>query len=172
MLPAIFLLANKNIANAGKSHTEKTGDILATVIPVTALGTTFYLNDTEGRNQFYKSFFTNLGVTYGLKKLTDKKRPDGSDNDSFPSLHTSTAFQGAEFIRKRYHWKYALPMYMGAIFVGYSRIDADKHYTEDVMAGAAIGFVISYCFTTQFKGISIIPTADKGKYGLLISKKW
>jgi len=63
-------------------------------------------------------------------------------------------------------------MYIGAIFVGYSRIDADKHYTEDVMAGAAIGFVTSYCFTTQFKGISLIPTADNGRYGLLISKKW
>jgi len=76
MLPAIFLLANKNIAHAGKSHTEKTGDILMTVIPVTAFGTTFYLNDTEGRNQFYKSFFTNLGVTLGLKNLINKERPD------------------------------------------------------------------------------------------------
>jgi len=168
----VFLLANSNMANAGKSHTEKTGDILVAVIPATVFGTTFYLNDTEGRNQFYKSFFSNLGVTYGLKKLTHKERPDGSDNDSFPSLHTSTAFQGAAFMQKRYNWKYALPMYIGAIFVGYSRIKADKHYTEDVIAGAAIGFVTSYCFTTQFKGIRVTPTADNGKYSLLISKKW
>ena len=168
----LFLLANRNMAKAEKSHNEKTGDIVAILIPATAFGTIFYLNDTEGRNQFYKSFFTNGGVTYGLKKLAGKKRPDGSDNESFPSLHTSMAFQGAAFMQKRYNWKYALSLYMGAIFVGYSRVDADKHYTEDVIAGAVIGFIAGYCFTTHYKGISITPAVGNEEYGLLISKKW
>ena len=172
ILILVFLLAATNMANAEEINTKKVGDILLILIPATAYGTTFYLHDTEGRNQFYKSFFTNLGVTSGLKLSINKERPDGSDNNSFPSRHTSATFQGAAFIHKRYGWKYSIPAYIGAIFVGYSRVHADKHYAEDVLAGAAIGFVSSYCFTTPFKEVSVTPIADNGTYGLTISKKW
>ena len=135
------------------------------MIPALAYGTTFYLDDKEGRSQFYKSFFTNLGVTYGLKLSVDKKRPNGGDQ-SFPSGHTSAAFQGAAFIQRRYGWKYGIPAYIGAAFVGYSRVESDNHYPEDVVAGAAIGVISSFYFTTPYKGITISPFADKGYYGL------
>jgi len=167
-----YLLTATHAANAQESNTEKVGDILLILIPATAYGTTFLLDDKNGRTQFYKSFFTNLGVTYGLKLSINKERPDGSDNESFPSLHTSATFQGATFIQKRYGWKYAIPAYIGAIFVAYSRVHADKHYVEDVLAGAAIGFVSSYYFTTPFKEVSVTPIIDNRTYGLTISKKW
>ena len=72
-------------------NTEQAGDILQIVIPSVAYGTTFYLDDKEGQNQFYKSFGTNLGVTYGLKYDVNKKRPNDGKH-SFPSGHTSAAF--------------------------------------------------------------------------------
>lgn len=153
---------------ASTADIEKAGDVIQVLIPAIAYGTTFYLDDTEGRRQFYKSFFTNLGVTEGLKLTIDKKRPNGGDQ-SFPSGHTSAAFQGAAFIHERYGWKYGIPAYIGATFVGYSRVESDNHYTEDVLAGAAIGVISSFHFTTPYKGMTITPVAGKGYFGLSLN---
>ena len=150
---------------------EKSGDAILILIPTITYGTTFYLEDSEGRSQFYKSFLTNLGVTYGLKKTIDKKRPDGSD-ESFPSGHASVSFQGASFVHRRYGLKYAAPAYISASFVGYSRVESNNHYTEDVIAGAVIGVISSFCFTNPYKGFMITMTANNGFYGLSLNKNW
>lgn len=150
---------------------EKSGDIIQIIIPTIAYGTTFYLGDSKGRMQFYKSFFTNLMVTHGLKNVINKKRPNGSDR-SYPSGHTSAAFQGASFIHKRYGIKYSVPAYIGAYFVGYSRVESDNHYVEDVIAGAAIGIISSFYFTTPYKGFAITPAATNGIYGLNITMRF
>jgi membrane-associated phospholipid phosphatase len=57
---------------------------------------------TEGRDEFYWSFLTNVIATQALKHTVHKHRPDDSDNDAFPSGHTSMAFQSAGFLHKRY----------------------------------------------------------------------
>ncbi|MCK4621250.1 MAG: phosphatase PAP2 family protein [Desulfuromonadales bacterium] len=163
-----ILLSQRAIAS---DNIETSRDVIQVLIPAIAYGTTFYLDDLEGRTQFYKSFFVNLAVTHGLKNTIEKKRPNGSDK-SFPSGHTSAAFQGAAFIHKRYGWEYSLPAYIGASFVGYSRIESDNHYIEDVLAGAAIGIISSFYFAKPYKGVSITPFADKGNYGIRISKTW
>jgi membrane-associated phospholipid phosphatase len=151
---------------------ENAGSIIRTLIPAVAYGTTFYLHDPEGRSQFYKSFFSNLAVTYALKATVSKTRPDGSDNESFPSGHTSVAFQGAAFIGKRYGMKYGIPAYLGATFVAWSRVESDNHYTVDVLAGAAIGIATSLIFTKPYKGFVVTPLVDNGFYGVGISKQW
>lgn len=145
---------------AGNSDIETAGDIVMVAIPAYAYGTTFYNDDTEGRQQFYKSFATNAVATYALKKAVDKDRPDRSDNDSFPSGHTSIAFQGASFIHKRYGFEHSIPAYLGASFVGYSRIEADKHHTSDVLAGAALGMASSMFLTKSYYDDDLIVTAN------------
>lgn len=150
---------------------EKSGDIVQVLIPSIAYGTTLYLDDKEGRDQFYLSFTVNMAVTYGLKYTLNKKRPNGGEH-SFPSGHTSSAFQGAAFIHDRYGLKYAIPAYLGATFVGYSRVKSNKHYTIDVIAGAAIGALSSFYFTGEYNGYTIKPTINNGIYGIGISKKW
>lgn len=150
---------------------ETSGDVLQVLIPAIAYGTTFYLDDIKGRTQFYKAFFTNLCVTYGLQYTINKKSPNGS-GQSFPSGHTSETFQGAAFIHKRYGWKYSIPAYIGASFVGYSRVESDNHYFEDVLAGAAIGVISSFYFTEPYKGVTVTPVASKGYSGISISKSW
>lgn len=147
---------------------ETSGDIIQILIPAVAYGTTFYLDDKEGRMQFYKSFFTTIAVTQGLKFTIDKDRPNGSEQ-SFPSGHTSAAFQGATFIHQRYGLNYGIPAYIAASFVGYSRVEADKHYIEDVLAGAAIGAASSLYFTEPYKGVKITPVAGSGYYGVTLS---
>jgi membrane-associated phospholipid phosphatase len=79
---------------------------------------------------------------------------------------------GATFIHKRYGWKYAVPAYIAATYVGYSRVEADKHYVEDVIAGAAIGVLSSYFLTTPYDDLEITPLVGNGVYGVYISKRW
>ncbi len=166
-----ILLIPFNHAGASDS-VENTGDILRTLIPAVAYGTTFYLHDSDGRSQFYKSFFSNLATTYALKKTVTKTRPNGEDDESFPSGHSSVAFQGAAFIHKWYGFKYAVSAYLGASYVAWSRVESDNHFTVDVVAGAAIGIASSFVFTKPYKGFVITPVAVNGFYGIGISKQW
>lgn len=87
--------------------------------------------------------WATMGIIINSLKYTIKEeRPDSSTHNSFPSGHTATAFMGAEILRKEYAdvspviaWSgYA----MGAV-VGYLRIYNNRHYINDVLAGAAIG---------------------------------
>ncbi len=130
---------------------------------------TLYKNDREGSIQFAKSFATTLGVTYALKYTINAERPNGG-NYSFPSGHTSAAFSGASFLQKRYGWEYGVPAYLAASFVGWSRIEADKHYFGDVLAGAAIGVASTYLFTDLYSaGIVVRPCVDNNFSGLVLS---
>ncbi|MBP2280487.1 membrane-associated phospholipid phosphatase [Psychrobacter sp. PL19] len=154
---------------ANSSGTEKAGDIIAIAIPAIAYGSTYYKDDKSGRQQFYQAFGTNLAVTYGLKAIIDKERPNGSDDKSFPSSHTSVAFQGASFIHKRYGLEYSIPAYIGASFVAYSRLEADEHDAVDVLAGAALGVASSMYLTKSYNDqLYIAPSLAPDYYGLTV----
>jgi len=173
ILTIIMLIVTSN-ANAKKSTTEKLGDALQVLIPLSGYGATFYMNDEEGRYQFYKSFLATFVITHTLKYAVNKPRPGNNGGQSFPSGHTSAAFQGAAFIQKRYGWKYGLPSYVAASFVGWSRIEdeSNKHYVSDVIAGAAIGTLSSYYFTTEYKNTTLSPYLESDAVGINLSMRW
>lgn len=79
---------------------------------------------------------------------------------------------GASFIHERYGLEYAIPAYVAATFVGYSRVQAKKHYIHDVLAGAALGSATSFYFTKPYKGATVTPVADSGFYGVVVSSDW
>lgn len=166
-----FILFTQNIL-ANDNTVEYIGNGLAFIIPATAYGSTFYMDDNEGQVQFYKSIATSTATTFALKYTIKRERPDGSNERSFPSAHTMFAFQGATFIHQRYGFAYAFAAYLGATFVGYSRIEADKHYLGDVLAGAAIGSLSSWFFTDAYSSVEIQPMAKEGTYGLNIAYRW
>ena len=124
------------------------GDIGQISTPLYGLYLTYNHSDKEGRFQFYKSSAATILTTHFLKQTINKPRPDGTNNNSFPSGHTSAAFSGATFIHKRYGFNTAWPAYMVASFVGYSRVYAEKHYWEDVLAGAILAGINTWIFTT------------------------
>lgn len=130
---------------------ETDGHIVLAVLPISAYGFSFYQNDNTGRQQFHYSFASMLLSTAALKLSINKPRPDKSNNRSFPSGHSAIAFHSADYLRKRYGWRPALPAFMAASFVGYSRVAADKHYVEDVFAGALLGIAAAEWFTTACK---------------------
>jgi hypothetical protein len=169
ILVNLFIMGASYHTNA-KSNTERTGDILQVAIPALSLGSTFFMEeDFDGTKQFFKSFITSELATQALKKLINERRPNGNCCDSFPSGHTSVAFMGAAFIDKRYGWKYAVPAYIAATYVGYSRVQSNKHYTKDVVAGALVGIASSYFFTQKYKGVNITPYASSNGVGLQIN---
>jgi len=135
-----------------QNKTIKTsGDVLLVALPIAAISTTLIIGDKKGAWQFTKGFLVNGAISFGLKSIISKERPNMENNNSFPSAHTSVTFQSASFIQKRYGWKYGIPAYVLAGFTGYSRIDADKHDVLDVLAGAIIGVGSTYLFTTPYQ---------------------
>jgi membrane-associated phospholipid phosphatase len=135
------------------------GDYLQIAIPSLALGMTYGNKDDEGRKQMVTGLISNLAATQTIKLATDQTRPDGG-RLSFPSGHTSAAFQGAAFIHRRYGLDEAIPSYIGAAFVGYSRVHARKHYWRDVIAGAALGIGISFYTSTNKNESSLSLSID------------
>lgn len=83
----------------------------------------------------------NLLYTEALKMTIDRTRPNGADNKSFPSGHTSNAFTWATVIDHHFGKKLGLPMYAFATLVAGSRIHRGSHFLSDVVAGAAVGFI-------------------------------
>ena len=155
-----------------EDNIKKVGDIFQMLIPATAYATTLYVDDVEGQHQFYKSYATTMGATFILKYTVNEKRPDSSSTDSFPSGHTSRAFAGASFIHMRYGFEYAWPAYLGAIFTGYSRLEARAHHPIDVIAGALLGTISSFYFASSYKKITFTANLENDYKGLTLNYKF
>lgn len=92
-----------------------------------------------------------LGVTMGAKGLVRRPRPwvayecdlvclQRVRSTSFPSGHTSLAFAAATSLSLVYpQWYVAVPAYLWAGAVGYSRMYVGAHYPSDVLVGALLG---------------------------------
>ena len=84
------------------------------------------------------------GTVLGLKNTTNVMRPDGSDNHSFPSGHTATAFMTATMLNKEYGYKspwIGVGAYSVATATGLMRMANNKHWLSDVLVGAGIGIM-------------------------------
>jgi membrane-associated phospholipid phosphatase len=168
---ALMLLTSPSFAQSTEGI-ERTGDVLQIAIPLTAYGMTYLFDDAEGRRSFSNVFFSTMGTTYALKYSFPEERPDGG-NLSFISGHTSAAFSGATFIQRRYGWKYGIPAYLGAAFVGWSRVESGRHHTDDVLRGAALGILSAYVFTKPYKGtIRIVPLVNDLTVSVAFQGSW
>ena len=150
MLLTVLGFSGENV-NAQSTIIEATGDVLLFVMPATALTSTLVVEDYKGTWQFAKGFAMNQVISIGLKHAINKRRPLNNGDYAFPSGHTSTAFQSAAFIQKRYGWHYGIPAYALAGFTGFSRINAKRHDGWDVLAGALVGIGSAYLFTTPYQ---------------------
>ena len=88
------------------------------------------------------AFLINAGYTTLLKEVVQRERPNGEDNLSFPSGHASNAFALAAVAERHYGWKAGVPAYTLASLVAVSRLQRNKHYLSDVMAGATLGYIV------------------------------
>ncbi len=96
-------------------------------------------------------------ATFILKESVRRRRPDDSNDLSFPSGHASATFAVASVLERRHGLKLGIPAYLVASFVGITRVKTQKHFPTDVIAGAAVGTII---------GRSFVPTKQKAHYGV------
>ena len=109
------------------------------------------LGGVKGRSSWERMLvsdaFSSLimaGTIYSLKSTTNVTRPDGSNNHSFPSGHTATAFMTATMMHKEYGGRspwYSIAAYSMATATALSRQMNNKHWLSDVMVGAGIGIL-------------------------------
>jgi membrane-associated phospholipid phosphatase len=125
-----------------------------------------------------KSEIIMVGLVYGLKYSTHQLRPDSSDYLSLPSGHTAQAFLSAAILDKEFRDRsifYSIAGYATASAVGVLRILNNRHWTPDVLIGAAVGILsVNMVYMThryrmlpkQFRGAYIYPFSSRNTYGM------
>ena len=136
-------------ARADERDWAQASDIGRDGLMIAALAVPLVHGDIEGAGRAGLALGVTRLSTDAIKSTIHEERPDGSDNRSFPSGHTSMSFSAAATLHKRYGWEYGFPAYAVATFVGAARVKADKHYVHDVIAGAALGGAAGWLLTNR-----------------------
>ena len=163
----------------GTTQIEDIGNALQYIEVINSVATVAIKKDKEGAKQLGYTLLTSSVVTEAGKMAFNNvtiggtrlgERPNGGDKN-FPSGHTSWTTANAWFMYKRYGIKYAALPIAGAIFTGYSRIEAEKHTVAGVLSGALVGVLSAQFLTTSFNQknlqVSFIPTVENGSTGAM-----
>lgn len=113
-------------------------------------------------------------MTGAVKYGVDRTRPNGSAY-SFPSGHTSSAFATAGVVYRHFGKTWGTMAFAMASYVGISRLQENKHYTSDIVAGAILGTYLSLKLANRERThgpLRIKPTMVNGGYGLKLSMKF
>jgi membrane-associated phospholipid phosphatase len=86
-------------------------------------------------------------ILYPLKIVTSRERPNREDQRSFPSGHATSAFAVAAVLDHYYGWKVSIPVYATGAFIAFGRMEQNKHFLTDVVAGATLGWIIGKTVT-------------------------
>jgi membrane-associated phospholipid phosphatase len=125
-------------------------------------------------------------VTNSFKYVIGRGRPtDGhgaynfrpfSGQDSFSSGHTTEAFVLASVISEHYDSLWVqVPAYGLASAVGYARLNNNRHWPSDVLAGAVIGTFVGKTvvhFNQKHRQVSIQPLVGPDIRGAQMSMPW
>jgi PAP2 superfamily len=106
-----------------------------------------------------------------IKFATQRRRPDGSNDLSFPSGHAAITFAGATVLERHLGWKKAALAYVIAAYVASSRMHDNVHYLSDVVFGAAIGTIAGRVVTEHGRETwTLVPAAVPGGAAILLTK--
>jgi membrane-associated phospholipid phosphatase len=142
-----FSRSLRGLAKSGSSGIEQIGVDVAIVLPVLAGGVSIAESDWNGLGELALDTTATVGTAYLLKYVVHERRPNGADDQSFPSDTAALAFAPAQYLWERYGWEYGLPAYAAAGFVGYSRVESKEHHRWDVSASAGFAFGYSRLIT-------------------------
>ena len=102
-------------------------------------------------------------ATSGLKDVSNRTRPSGTNNSSFPSSLTSSTSVYASLASRNLD---SLPLDDGGRIAlrfgllsvtaatGWARVEAKAHFPSDVLVGAALGQFVGFFFNDAFLGLS------------------
>ncbi|MFC2112629.1 phosphatase PAP2 family protein [Bacteroidota bacterium] len=155
------------------------------------------LAGVKGKNNFVdRSLIYSISLSLAtltssaIKHTTGVLRPDGSDNLSFPSVHTTLAFVSATFLYEEYKdqsiW-YGIAGYSVATTTGVLRMLNNKHWMSDVFFGAGLGILTTkavYLVYPQLKdmfgsinkkkntNLTVIPSLYHDHYGIYLQLRF
>jgi membrane-associated phospholipid phosphatase len=99
-----------------------------------------------------------------------------SGQDSFASGHATEAFALASVISEHYNTPWVqVTSYGLASMVGYARLNNNRHWPSDVLAGAAIGTFVGKTvvhFNQKHRNVSLQPIVGPNIHGAQISVSW
>lgn len=126
--------------------------ITAITTPSGAVPEQWMVSKTKGFGVELAAAGATSGVTDWIKDATDRTRPDESNDRSFPSGHASGAFSYMTLANRNIDsidMPQALkpPLKIGnfllASGVAWARVEGQRHYPSDVLAGAALGHFLT-----------------------------
>ena len=131
------------------SDLDDIGDVVGRPMVVGAATGVLLLATPFIDNQRYRTFAFSLGQAWilnnalaeAIKAAVNRTRPDGTDEHSFPSGHTSSSFAWASVAAHYYGKAVGIPSYIVATLIGVSRIERGGHFPSDVVFGATIGII-------------------------------
>lgn len=126
----------------------------------------------------YSSAFSSV-----LKYTIREPRPGKTtERNSFPSGHTTSAFAFAGYVYQEHGWQWGVPALGLASFVGVSRINDNRHYLHDVLAGMTIGLMYGFGISKvdqqnrlegkKTAGFTIVPLFDSQTKGIALYKEF
>jgi membrane-associated phospholipid phosphatase len=132
------------LALANDEGQRRAGDVLSYALPLATLGVELARGDGRGALQFAESFGVTTLATEVLKRTVHSERPDHTNDQSFPSGHAARAFAAATYVQRRHGFGSAWPLYALSVYVGHTRVDAQRHRWVDVAGAAAIAAASSW----------------------------
>jgi membrane-associated phospholipid phosphatase len=113
-----------------------------------------YFNGLEAEPKFLGPF-SKTGTDINGKKVYS----------SFPSGHTTVVFAAATVFAKEYHDKPFIPIiaYSVATLVGLSRVAENAHWTTDIVAGAALGYLSGRLIVNNYHRYAKIKAPSQNK---------
>lgn len=122
--------------------------------------------------ELFRAQIVSQGTAQAIKFAAGRTRPDGSDDHSFPSGHSASAFATATVLQRELGWKAGVPAFAVAGWVAASRVQMKKHYLSDVLAGATVGILAGRSVTigTAKTRFSVDPMAVPGGIGVSFTK--
>ena len=88
-------------------------------------------------------------MVQSLKYSIRRDRPDYSNNKSFPSGHSASAFATATVLQRYYGWKVGVPAYALGSYVALARMSWNRHHATDVVMGAGFGIASARTVTME-----------------------
>lgn len=127
-----------------------------------------------------------LGLTEGVANAMGRSRPREANDpfhfegghSSFPSSHASQAFAVAAVLADRYDQPVPTIAYGLASLVGLARLARDRHWSSDVVAGAALGWGIGKALSARHsephRHLDFFPFADPQtkSYGVIVATEF
>ncbi len=99
-----------------------------------------------------KAMIYSGGLTSILKPLVKEQRPNGRSLNSFPSGHATAAFAFSSYVAAEHGlWPWGIGALALSTLTAFSRMNDNKHYLHDVVAGATIGAVFGVGLQSLYK---------------------